>query len=92
MSRFASTGTNVRGDDSLMPEEGGFVGMAVPGMDQASTSEISELSKKGYAKMKDNNIAGAVEDFRAILKIEENNNYALVGLGDSERGDTSKTR
>ena len=84
-SNYSGNGMNSRNEDAMMPADGNFSGMMAPSIDQASASEISELSKRGYAKMKDNNIAGAVEDFRAILKIEENNNYALVGLGDSER-------
>ena len=53
--------------------------------DDNSSSEISELSKRGYQLLKDNRIAEAKESFNKILEIEENNNYALVGLGDSER-------
>ena len=48
-------------------------------------NKISELSKKGYQLVKEDDIEGAREAFNAILKIEENNNYALVGLGDTER-------
>ena len=48
-------------------------------------TEISELSKKGYVYLKDNRIDEAIESFKQILEIEDNNNYALVGLGDSER-------
>ncbi len=48
-------------------------------------NKISELSKKGYQLIKEDDIQGAKEAFNAILKIEENNNYALVGLGDTER-------
>ena len=47
--------------------------------------EISDLSKKGYQLIRDNNIEGAKKAFSDILEIEENNNYALVGLGDIER-------
>ena len=49
------------------------------------SSEISDLSKQGYQLIKDNRIDEAIEAFNKILKIEENNNYALVGLGDAER-------
>ena len=49
------------------------------------TQQISELSKKGYQLLKENDIEGAEAAFREILKIEDNNNYALVGLGDSAR-------
>lgn len=48
-------------------------------------SEISELSKKGYQFLKENKVEDANEVFRHILELEENNNYALVGLGDSAR-------
>lgn len=40
-------------------------------------SEISEYSKQGYVYLKEDKISDAV--------IEENNNYALVGLGDCYR-------
>ena len=38
--------------------------------------KISELSKKGYQLLKENDTDGAREAFEAILAIEENNNYA----------------
>ncbi|MBO4731268.1 MAG: tetratricopeptide repeat protein [Spirochaetaceae bacterium] len=47
--------------------------------------EISDLSKQGYAFLKENNIEKAIDSFNKILKIDDNNNYALVGLGDSQR-------
>lgn len=50
-----------------------------------TNGEISELSKKGYQLLKENSIQEAVDCFTKILSIEENNNYALVGLGDSQR-------
>ena len=46
---------------------------------------IAELSKKGYLLLKENKIAEANEAFNAILELEDNNNYALVGLGDAQR-------
>ena len=49
------------------------------------SNEIAELSKKGYQLLKDNDIKGAEDSFRQILDLEDNNNYALVGLGDSAR-------
>lgn len=49
------------------------------------SAEIAELSKKGYALLKENKIEDAKKEFSKILVIEDNNNYALVGLGDSER-------
>ncbi|MBQ5433497.1 MAG: tetratricopeptide repeat protein, partial [Treponema sp.] len=71
--------------------------MEVPDFDDGSTDpsliipedgiskEISELSKKGYAFLKENKINYAIDSFKEILNIEDNNNYALVGLGDCER-------
>ena len=56
----------------------------VPKTDDSST-EISELSKKGYQLLKENRTDDAIDAFKKILELEENNNYALVGLGDSER-------
>ncbi|MCR5289548.1 MAG: tetratricopeptide repeat protein [Treponema sp.] len=47
--------------------------------------QISELSKQGYQALKDNKLSEAEKLFNQILGIEENNNYALVGLGDSRR-------
>ena len=47
--------------------------------------EISDLSKQGYAFLKENNIEKAIDSFNKISKIDDNNNYALVGLGDSQR-------
>ena len=49
------------------------------------SAEISDLSKQGYQLIKDNRIDEAKDAFYKILKIDENNNYALVGLGDAER-------
>jgi len=48
-------------------------------------NKISELSKKGYQYIKENDIEAAQKAFNEILEIEDNNNYALVGLGDIER-------
>lgn len=48
-------------------------------------NEISDLSIKGYQFLKANNISEAKESFNKILTLDDNNNYALVGLGDSER-------
>ena len=49
------------------------------------TSKIMELSKTGYFLLKENKIEDSKDAFMKILEIEENNNYALVGLGDLER-------
>ena len=48
-------------------------------------SEISELSKSGYILLKDNKVSEAIDHFSKILKVDENNNYALVGMGDATR-------
>lgn len=48
-------------------------------------NEIAELSKNGYLLLKDNHIDEAEHAFRKILDLESDNNYALVGLGDSAR-------
>ena len=48
-------------------------------------NEIAELSKSGYLLLKDNRCEEAAHAFEKILLIDENNNYALVGLGDAER-------
>jgi tetratricopeptide (TPR) repeat protein len=47
--------------------------------------EISELSKKGYQLLKENNIAEAAAYFNKILLMDKYNNYALVGMGDAAR-------
>lgn len=61
-----------------------------PALKDGNTSDevinkISELSKKGYQFIKENDIDAAQKAFNDILEIEDNNNYALVGLGDIER-------
>ncbi len=48
-------------------------------------NEIAELSKRGYQLLKEGEVDKAKAEFKKILEIEANNNYALVGLGDSER-------
>ena len=50
-----------------------------------SQNGISELSKKGYQLLRENRIDDAVECFAKILTVAENNNYALVGMGDASR-------
>jgi tetratricopeptide (TPR) repeat protein len=47
--------------------------------------KITEISKTGYQLLKDNKIDDSIECFYKILKLDENNNYALVGLGDAAR-------
>ena len=51
----------------------------------ATSQEISELSKKGYLLLKENKVQEAIGAFKKILAIQKNNNYALVGLGDCQR-------
>ena len=46
---------------------------------------ISVLSKKGYQLLRENRIGEAIECFAKILEVAENNNYALVGMGDANR-------
>ncbi len=48
-------------------------------------NKISELSKKGYQHLKEDDIEGAQQAFNEILELDTNNNYALVGLGDISR-------
>ena len=50
-----------------------------------SNEKIAELSKKGYQLLKESEFDQAREAFFQILDIEDNNNYALVGLGDTAR-------
>jgi tetratricopeptide (TPR) repeat protein len=50
-----------------------------------SKADIPELSKNGYRLLRENKVAQAIECFSNILKIDENNNYALVGMGDAIR-------
>ena len=72
-------------DDFSMPQ---VQEISIPKADDAS-NEISELSKKGYQFLKENKVEDAVNSFKKILEIEENNNYALVGLGDTARKQNS---
>ncbi|MDR3342086.1 MAG: tetratricopeptide repeat protein [Treponema sp.] len=47
--------------------------------------DISELSKMGYQFLKEDRIAEAMDCFNTILVVDDNNNYALVGMGDAAR-------
>ncbi|MDR3174222.1 MAG: tetratricopeptide repeat protein [Treponema sp.] len=49
------------------------------------TAEISDLSKQGYQLLRENKIPDAVECFTRILAMDDDNNYALVGMGDATR-------
>jgi tetratricopeptide (TPR) repeat protein len=53
--------------------------------DQKPAEDISDWSKRGYQFLKENKIDDACASFRKILDVDENNNYALVGLGDASR-------
>jgi tetratricopeptide (TPR) repeat protein len=46
---------------------------------------ITDLSKEGYQLLKENRVVEALECFKKILKTDTENNYALVGMGDSCR-------
>jgi tetratricopeptide (TPR) repeat protein len=46
---------------------------------------ITGLSKEGYQLLKENRVNEALECFKKILEIDTENNYALVGMGDSCR-------
>ena len=50
-----------------------------------ASPDISEISKTGYRLLRENKINEAIGCFTAILQIDENNNYALVGMGDAIR-------
>ncbi|GHU67669.1 hypothetical protein FACS189447_10040 [Spirochaetia bacterium] len=53
--------------------------------DNQELVEISDLSKKGYQYLRENKLPEAVDCFSQILKVDDNNNYALVGMGDATR-------
>jgi tetratricopeptide (TPR) repeat protein len=77
-----------------MIDEGNFTGPAA-GEPQAAVErtddenqeliEVSDLSKRGYQYLKEDKIAEALDCFNRILTVDENNNYALVGIGDATR-------
>jgi tetratricopeptide (TPR) repeat protein len=52
---------------------------------QPEIAEISDLSKQGYQLLKENNIIEAIDRFNRILEVDNDNNYALVGMGDAAR-------
>jgi tetratricopeptide (TPR) repeat protein len=47
--------------------------------------KIAEISKNGYQYLKENRISDAIDCFSKILLMDEDNNYALVGMGDATR-------
>jgi len=51
----------------------------------AESQKIAEISKHGYQLLKENKVSDAIDCFSKILLLDENNNYALVGLGDAAR-------
>jgi len=54
-------------------------------VDRQDKPEITELSQKGYHCLKGNRFQEALDYFQQILRIEPDNNYALVGMGDAAR-------
>ncbi|MDR0383474.1 MAG: tetratricopeptide repeat protein [Spirochaetaceae bacterium] len=46
---------------------------------------VTDLSKEGYQLLKENRVNEALDRFKKILEIDMENNYALVGMGDSCR-------
>ena len=50
-----------------------------------SRVHIAKLSQQGYQLLRENRLDGAEEKFREILRYDDRNNYALVGLGDAAR-------
>lgn len=87
MSNFTEEKEPFQNDEPMRemvePSQGDI--LPEPKPEDAITTEISELSKKGYSFLKENKTNEAMDSFRQILSLEDNNNYALVGLGDSER-------
>ena len=59
--------------------------LIVEGEAENGQPSISKISKNGYKLLKENKIDKAIDCFMSILQIEDNNNYALVGMGDAER-------
>ena len=54
-------------------------------MENDIRERLSELSKLGYTLIKEKKFDEAEKKFNEILKTDDENNYALVGLGDIER-------
>lgn len=71
------------GTEFIIPET--FENHSQVSKSEEELNKISDLSKKGYQLLKEDDIDGAKEAFSAILEIDSDNNYALVGLGDTER-------
>lgn len=58
---------------------------SIPSHPQTEDKKIADISKTGYQLLKENKISEAIDCFTKILMLNENNNYALVGLGDATR-------
>lgn len=52
---------------------------------EKTAMDISEISRTGYRLLRENKISQAIDCFSLILQVDENNNYALVGMGDAIR-------
>jgi len=57
----------------------------LPRKESQEVNDISDLSKRGYQFLKENRTNDAILCFSRILETDENNNYALVGMGDATR-------
>lgn len=69
-------------------EATGFPGGAAAADDSANDpnqKRVNSLSQKAYQALKKDDLSRADRIFNEILKIDPNNSYALVGLGDCER-------
>jgi len=51
----------------------------------SESQRITDISKNGYQLLKENKVSDAIDCFTKILLMDENNNYALVGMGDATR-------
>ena len=51
----------------------------------SESHKITEISKTGYQYLKENKVTEAIDCFSKILLLDENNNYALVVMGDATR-------
>ncbi|MCL2193018.1 MAG: tetratricopeptide repeat protein [Treponema sp.] len=74
-------------DDAMLPFDDGSDVLAGPAFSGPTfgPAEISSVSKNGYRLLRENKIVEAIDCFASILRIDENNNYALVGMGDAAR-------
>jgi tetratricopeptide (TPR) repeat protein len=72
-------------DGGVWGFEGTVDSQGIEGREEPEIGEISELSKKGYQSLKEDRIPEAIGCFNKILSVDDNNNYALVGMGDAAR-------